>query len=123
MRPLQRSALAQFWCGVAPLRLKTERYKYINLPGNERKYKFCTDVIESEMHVLIKLSGLLFFQRAIFTKASSIDKMFSSQYDTEKFIYMFTHQYMTRVLAKTCFNIVKLRNNSLYWKNNIHACP
>ena len=44
-----RSALAKFRCGVAPIRLETGRYERLDV--NDRICPICNIGIEDEMHV------------------------------------------------------------------------
>ena len=51
----ERSIVAQFRCGILPLRIETGRY--INESVNERLCKFCSsNAVEDEMHFLIYCS-------------------------------------------------------------------
>ena len=47
----QRSALAKFRCGMAPLKIETGRYS--QTPICERICFNCTKLVEDEIHVLI----------------------------------------------------------------------
>ena len=47
-----RSALAQFRCGTAPIRIETGRYE--GIPEGERLCFHCDDSIENEMHVFLE---------------------------------------------------------------------
>ena len=48
----QRSALAKFRAGVAPLRIETGRYE--NIPPEHRYCFICKDTVEDESHVLLQ---------------------------------------------------------------------
>ena len=111
-----RSALAKFRCGVAPLRIETGRYE--NLPLHDRKCPFCLDEVETEIHVLLSCPMYACYRGQLFEKASSVCDNFATLCDNDKVIFMFTHPELIRILAKTCFNILKSRNNLLYSKNN-----
>ena len=50
--PCHRSAFCKFRCGVAPIRIKTGRYKTMAEEG--RKCPFCKTVIENETHVILE---------------------------------------------------------------------
>ena len=47
-----RSALAEFRCGVAPIRLGTSRYE--QLPVDQRLCPLCDNCVEDECHVILK---------------------------------------------------------------------
>lgn len=111
-----RSAYAKFRCGVAPLRIETGRYE--NLPLFERKCPFCVDKVETEMHVLLECPMYVLDRQLLFEKANSVIASFHTLCDTEKLRFIFTHPDMIWILAKTCFNILRFRNNQLYSKNN-----
>lgn len=111
-----RSAYAKFRCGGAPLRIETGRYE--NLPLFERKCPFCVDKVETEMHVLLECPMYVLDRQLLFEKANSVIASFHTLCDTEKLRFIFTHPDMIRILAKTCFNILRFRNNQLYSKNN-----
>lgn len=100
--------------------MRLETGQHTNVPENERTCSFCNNVVESEVHVLVNCPVYCSLREPLFTRACSSNPNFSNQCDTEKFKFMFTHPDMTRVLAKTCFNVLKLRNNILYCKNNVH---
>ena len=48
-----RSAYAKFRCGVAPLKIETDRYGVNRVPAEERLCDACNSV-EDEFHVLMK---------------------------------------------------------------------
>ena len=110
-----RSALAKFRCGVAPIRLETGRYE--NLAENERTCPFCPNVVESEKHVLLHCPLYSGERRLLFCKAIDINSSFMTICDDERLKFLFSHPAMIRVIAKTCCNILKIRNNKLYSKN------
>ena len=112
----QRSALAKFRCGVAPLRIETGRYQ--NIPENERVCPFCTDTVESEMHVLLHCPSYCSERNILIEKVVEINQQFLNLSDSEKFTFMFNHPDLIKILAKTCCNILKVRNNLLYCKGN-----
>lgn len=109
------SAFAKFRCGVAPLRLETGRYE--NLPEEERLCPLCKSNIENEMHVLFECSMYEVERAVLFSKAVKVNSNFETLSLIEKFKFVFTHPEMIRITAKTCCNILKLRNNILYSKN------
>ncbi len=83
----QRSAFARFRCGVAPIRLETERYE--NLPEEQRLCPMCdSQVIESEIHVLTKCNLYIDLRTDLFHRASSVNNDFNNFTDTQKFIFL-----------------------------------
>jgi hypothetical protein len=110
-----RSALSKFRCGVAPLRIETGRYT--NMPVAERVCPFCEEFIETEMHVLLQCPLYNQIRDVIYEKAQSVDNSFYDMSDNDKFVFMFSHPDMVRILAKSCCDILKIRNNILYSKN------
>ena len=79
----QRSALAKFRCGVAPLEIETGRYS--QTPICERICFNCTKLVEDEIHVLILCPVYPNIRATLFEKAASLNKDFSSCEITEKF--------------------------------------
>ena len=112
-----RSALAKFRCGVAPIRIETGRYE--QLPEHERICPLCRGGIETELHVIMECSVYDCIRKPLLDYAHYTCELFSVMSKQEKFKYLFAHQdtYMIRLLAKTCCDILKCRNNILYSKN------
>ena len=103
-----RSALAKFRCGVAPIRLETGRYEH--LPVEQRKCIFCSsNVIETEMHVLLECSLYDDLRNTVLKKANLSNALFSSMNMEDRFIYILSSKEMIRVTAKACFNILQRR--------------
>lgn len=110
-----RSSLAKFRCGVAPIRLETGRYE--NLQENQRICPLCLDGVESELHVMLKCPIYGVERQLLFDKAISVNNNFNTLDDVEKISFIFSHPDMVRIVAKTCSNILKIRNNTLYSKS------
>ena len=77
----QRSALAKFRCGVAPLKIETGRYS--QTPICERIWLNCTKLVEDELHVLILCPVYQNIRATLFETAASLNEDFSSYEDTE----------------------------------------
>lgn len=104
-----RSAFIKFRCGVAPIRIETGRYENIAL--EDRKCHVCT-VLEDEMHVILDCSLYDDLRINLFERAYDVDPTFKIMTQEAKLILLFTHPYLIRICAKTCFNI--LQRHSFY---------
>jgi hypothetical protein len=100
---------------VAPLRLETGRYE--RLPESGRVCPFCKDLVENEIHVSLKCPTYSVDRNLHLEKAVILNTNFKLLNDIDKFQFLFSRPEMIRTLAKTCYNILKLRNNSLYNSN------
>ena len=107
-----RSAFAKFRCGVAPLRIETGRYE--NIPENDRSCPYCTICVEDEFHVMLDCDLYNNERRALLLKANEINHEFYNFNDCDKMKFLFSNKEMIRITAKTCFNILKIRNLYLY---------
>ena len=106
MPPRHRAAFSKFRCGVAPLRIETGRYERLNV--SDRKCPFC-DNIEDESHVFLDCFLYDDIRQSLFEKAIAIDNTFLNMSKVDKLIFLFTKIEMTRISAKTCFNILQRR--------------
>ena len=77
----QRSALAKFNCGMAPMKIEIGRYSQTTIC--ERICFNCTKLVEDEIHVLILCRVYQNIRGTLFEKAASLNKDFSSFEDTE----------------------------------------
>jgi hypothetical protein len=59
------------------------------------------------------------FRKPLLDYANYTCDLFTTMSKHEKFMYLFAHQdtHMIRLLAKTCCEILKYRNNLIYSKN------
>lgn len=107
-----RSALAKFRCGVAPLRLETGRYE--NLVVNDRICPICKLAVETELHVLTQCSAYQPLRNVLFDKAKDINVDFDDMDDVHKCMFVLSNVEIAKLTAKTCFNMLKVRFNTLY---------
>ena len=108
----QRSALAKFRCGVAPLRIVTGRYSA--LPVNERTCSVCTFEVEDETHVLLKCPLYDAIRTELFNKISQINADFTTYNDLEKFKLIMSNESIVKYSANTCNDILIVRRKHLY---------
>ena len=107
-----RTAFAKFRCGVAPLRLETGRYE--NIAENQRICPLCRSAIENEIHVLFHCNAYQSIRDVLTSKACGINANFVNLCDQDKLIFVLADENMIKVSAKTCFMILRTRNNLLY---------
>lgn len=107
-----KCALAKFRCGVAPLRLETGRYE--NIPEEQRLCPICELAVENEVHVLFHCPLYQSLRNDIVNKAIEIDASFNNLCDQDRLNFVLSNEHMIKVSSKTCFLILKARNNHLY---------
>ena len=107
-----RAAYAKFRCGVAPLRIETGRYS--NLPVQDRVCPFCPMTVEDEIHVLFKCQKYESQRVALVAKANELGYNLAQLSDNEKLTLLFSTNSLVRVVAKTCYLILKYRKSLLY---------
>ena len=107
-----RAAYAKFRCGVAPLKIETGRY--LGQPLEARICPFCPNHIEDEQHVILHWPAYDSLRQHLFRKASNFCEGFCRNDDIEKIIVLFSAISLVRIVAKTCFLILRKRNNLLY---------
>jgi hypothetical protein len=108
----QRSALARFRCGVAPIRLETGRFE--GLPVEMRLCPLCGLETETETHVIIKCNIYDDLRTHLFDAASGVFTDFNNLSDVDKVVFILTNPKLTKFAAKTCFAILKKRREQLY---------
>ena len=109
-----RSALAQFRCGTAPIRIETGRYE--GLPEEERICKICNLKVESEMHVLLECNLYDDLRQELFRKFTTKyeDFMNFSSLQKLKMILGCNDETLVKDCAKTCHFILTRRRQHLY---------
>ncbi len=111
-----RSALANFRGGTAPIRIETGRYE--NIPLEQRSCFYCKkfnlNIIESEIHVLTECPLYCDTRDDLFLHAQSVIPNFLYMSNSDKFVNLFQHVYMTKHCAKACHAILTRRRNVLY---------
>ena len=108
----QRSALAKFRCGVAPLRLETGRFE--GIPENERLCPLCGLDVETELHTILKCPKFDVLRSDLFLAACDIDVNFVNYCDVEKLVFVLNNPRIAKCAARTCCDILALRRQSLY---------
>ena len=108
----QRSALAKFRCGVAPLRLETGRFE--GLPVEERLCPLCMLEPETEVHCFIKCHAFDAHRTNVFNAATVINNDFIIMSDVDKFVFIVTHTDMVKTAGKFCLLLLKLRREFVY---------
>ena len=108
----QRSALAKFRCGVAPLAIETGRYN--NTLIEERLCPMCQNDVETEFHTFMICPLYDDIRYEAFQCAIDIIPgfgIFSSNIQLNMFL---ANERLCRIAAKTCKDILDRRRNFLY---------
>jgi hypothetical protein len=110
----QRSALAKFRGGVAPIRLETGRYE--GLQEHERLCPFCKDCVESEIHTLLQCTAYIDLHGLLFESICKIIPDFMSYSDVAKLeiILASNDEKVIKTCAKICQSILSRRRQLLY---------
>ncbi len=109
-----RSALTQFRCGVAPIRIETGRY--VNLEVNQRVCFNCNDCVEDECHVLLHCPLYTEVRRTLLCKCIETCNEFNTLDDVGKVCFILSSHKVMHLSAKTCKQILKRRTHCLYNK-------
>ena len=107
-----RAAYANFRCGVALLKVETGRY--LGQPLEAIICPFCPNRIEDEQHVILHCPAYDSLRQHLFRKASNLCEGFCRNDDIEKIIVLLSTKSLVRIVAKTCFLILRKRNTQLY---------
>lgn len=107
-----KSAFAKFRFGVAPLKIETGRYE--NMAVNDRKCFICLDDVEDEKHVILTCPLYADLRRILYNECASFNVDFNNMSDDEKFLFLFSNNDVSVLVAKTCFSILSRRNSFLY---------
>jgi len=108
----QRSALAKFRCGVAPLRIETGRFE--GLARADRRCFSCTDRIESERHALLSCKMYDHIRKDLFDKISQYVVDFHSLSKSDKLCHILSNTSVVKYSAKACQDILLCRRANLY---------
>ena len=103
----QRSALAKFRCGVAPLRIETGRYQSLNV--EDRTCFNCLTEVEDEIHVLIECPLYQDIRNELFIKIDGVNPDFSRYDNITKFNYIMSNDSKVKYSAKACSDILYKR--------------
>ena len=89
----EKSHLAQFRCGILPLRLETGRY--VCLSVNERICTLCNvNETEDEVHFLLRCACYNDLRRLLTKKAIETRVDFSTLTDSQKLVYLIKNHYV-----------------------------
>ena len=77
-----RSALAKFKCGVAPLRIETGRFERLSV--DQRICFHCTGLVKDELHVVTVCPIYQDLQDTLFAKARGLESNFDTFSDIDK---------------------------------------
>ena len=105
-----RSALAKFRCGVAPLRIETGRYERTRLEVGDRVCTMCQLKVEDEFHVLIECPLYCDIHQEMFIHAESLDANYCRKTDEDKFISLLSDPNMVYIVARTLHSILSRRS-------------
>ncbi len=110
---VQRSATTKMRCGVAPICLKTGRYK--GLTEQERIYPMCDmDEIESEINVMIFCPLYNDIRATFYEPALLIDTGFNTYSHMDKFLFLMDNEGIIRNSAKACHSILHRKRRYVY---------
>ena len=109
-----RSALAQFRCGTAPIKLETGRYE--GLPVNDRICPVCNNDVESELHVILECPLYNDVRLRLFEQIAAIKNgiLCISKDEQLKMILACQDDILVKECAKACNSILSLRRLHLY---------
>ena len=109
-----RRALAQFRCGVAPIRLETGRYERgRHLPVAERTCYVCKDAVESEVHVILHCPLYSDLREDFFFKVSPFCD-FVLDDDDAKLKFIFSCPDVARMSARFLSDVLRRRRIFVY---------
>jgi hypothetical protein len=117
MSRTDRSALAKFRCGTAPIRIETGRYQQV--PVDQRLCPFACAQVESEVHVLIDCHIYEALRSDVWRAARTHEPLFENFNSSQKLctIMGFPDMRATGVLCKL---ILKRRRCFVYYTINNH---
>ena len=102
-----RSALAKFRCGVAPLQIELGRYSKVDV--KDRLCTFCErNEVEDECHTLLRCDLYADIQNDLFYQCRNIID-FDNLTDFEKVNFILTDDDIVRYSARVCRNILNRR--------------
>ena len=107
-----RRALAQFRAGVAPIRIETGRYE--GLPEEQRLCPHCSDVVESEFHVILKCTLYNEIRESLFRTVSDRNHNFVTMDDESKFGFLLSNGDVCGHVARALYDILEKRLRYVY---------
>ncbi|MEW8544936.1 MAG: reverse transcriptase family protein, partial [Candidatus Thiodiazotropha sp.] len=108
----ERSAMAKFRCGVAPLRIETGRFE--RLPVEQRLCFHCSGHVEDELHVLTECPLYQDLRDNLYERASDVQENFSTFSNLEKLSFIMSSNDLVKISAKTCNDILIRRRNFIF---------
>lgn len=110
-----RSALAKFRCGVAPLRIETGRYGRNRIPVHQRTCTLCNSTnVEDESHVILKCPLYQDLRDELFDEAREHNIPFDTLSDIEKMKYLLSNCDIVKSTARTLSKILERRKIFFY---------
>lgn len=106
-----RSALAKFRCGTAPIKIETGRYEGLRL--DDRVCPFGCATVENEIHVIVDCPTYEDIRADILQVARAINAQYDTLSSDEKFVAIMTVPETTK-LGKLCNKILSRRRILLY---------
>lgn len=107
----ERSHLAQFRCGILPIKIETGRYVGLNV--NERLCNFCPDnVVEDETHFLLNCSKYNDLRENLLLKCKDKNPEFELMSEVNKLVYAVNYHYVH--VSKFLVEAMKRRRMYLY---------
>ena len=107
----QRSALAKFRSGTAPIGVELGRYNCT--PYEERLCFHCNDSIEDECHVLFHCPLYHDIRQDMVTQMNILVDNVDELSEGEKLGLVLSHERMVRNVARTCANILDRRRQAV----------
>jgi hypothetical protein len=90
---VERSHLAQFRCGILPLRVETGRF--VGLNQNDRLCQIChNNEVEDESHFLLKCSAYQDIRDNLLYRAIATNQIFPTLSDSEKLVYLINNHFI-----------------------------
>jgi hypothetical protein len=111
-----KSAFAKFRCGVAPLKIETDRYEGVSIENRTCFNNICNvnNCIENEKHVLLECPVYEDLGCYLFEHACLYNNNFMQLSDDETFVFIFSDENMCFYSAKMCHDILFKRKCILY---------
>ena len=111
MNKSNRSILAKFRCGVAPIRIETGRYEKNYPPVENRTCYHCIDIVEDEYHVLMSCPVYNKERQELLNYVSSQDPTFHVLNNNNKFVYLLSN---STVSIKCAYTLKCIMSNRLH---------
>ena len=107
-----RSVLAQFRCGILPLKIETGRYQ--SIPPEFRLCVLCEDnVVESESHFMFFCAKYKSLRDDLYNYVISIVPEFLNCNESQKFKILMSEHFVKRT-AEYLYKCYNIRQNTIY---------